>query len=125
MRSQVFIMWAFTFSLGMEVQAASLQNKGLLHSLWFMCQVLILLPFTSVIVNKENHLLGIHQVVIDFCDCHINGIIPHHIQLLGAGWFPSTFICLQTAFTFCCLDFYHELTLQSKVNAYDFCRSLL
>jgi hypothetical protein len=68
---------------------------------------------------------GIHKVAIDYCDCRTNGIIPHHIQLLRAGWFPATFICPQTAFTFHCLDFYHELTLQSKVNAYDFCRSLL
>ena len=125
LRNQVFIMQAFAFNLGMEVQAASLQNKVLLHSLWLMCQVFILSPFTSAIVNKEYHLLGIHQVVIDFCDCRINGIVPHHIQLLRAGWFPSTFIRPQTAFTFHCLDFYHELTLQSKVNAYDFCRSLL
>jgi hypothetical protein len=68
---------------------------------------------------------GIHQVAIDFCDCRTNGTIPHHIQLLRAGWFPATFIRPQTTFTFRCLDFYHELTLQSKVNAYDFCRSLL
>ena len=68
---------------------------------------------------------GIHNVAIDYCNCRTNGIIPHHIQLLRAGWFPATFIRPQTAFTFHCLDFYHELTLQSKVNAYDFCRSLL
>jgi hypothetical protein len=68
---------------------------------------------------------GIHKVAIDFCDCRTNGIVPHHIQLLRAGWFPATFVRPQTAFTFHCLDFYHELTLQSKVNAYDFCRSLL
>ena len=68
---------------------------------------------------------GIHNVAIDYCNCRTNGIIPHHIQLLRAGWFPATFIRPQTAFTFHCLDFYHELTLQSKVNAYNFCRSLL
>ena len=68
---------------------------------------------------------GFHQVTIDFCDCRMNGIVPHHIQLLQAGWFPSTFNHPQTAFTFCCLNFYHELTLQRKVNAYDFCQSLL
>ena len=68
---------------------------------------------------------GIHKVAIDYCNCRTNGIVPHHIQLLRAGWFPATFVRPQTAFTFHCLDFYHELTLQSKVNAYDFCRSLL
>src|ERR1700678_4112099 len=47
------------------------------------------------------------------------------IMFLRAGWFPATFNRPQTTFTFRCLDFYHELTLQSKVNAYDFFRSLL
>ena len=68
---------------------------------------------------------GIHSVAIDFCNCCTNGIIPHHIQLLWTGWFPAAFIFPQTAFTFCCLHFYHELTLQSKIKAYDFCQSLL
>ena len=78
-----------------------------------------IISFTVVDVS------GIQMVAIDFCDCRTNGIIPHHIQLLRAGWFPATFIHPQTAFKFHCLNFYHELTLQSKVNAYDFCRSLL
>jgi hypothetical protein len=68
---------------------------------------------------------GIHGVAIDFCDCRTSGIIPPHIQLLRAGWFPATFNRPQTAITFHCLDFYHELTLQGKVNAYDFCRTIL
>jgi hypothetical protein len=68
---------------------------------------------------------GIHYVNIDFCDCRQNGIIPRHIQLLRAGWFPATFNRPKTAFTFQCLDFFHELTLQGKVNAYDFCRTIL
>ena len=89
LRNQVFIMLAFAFSLGMEVQAASLWNKGLLHSLWLMYQVFISFPFTSAIVNEENNLLGIHQVVIDFCNCHINGIVPHHIQILWATPFSQ------------------------------------
>ena len=69
-------------------------------------------------------LSGIHQVAINFCDCCENGIVPQHIQLLQAGWFPATFNRPKTAFTFSCLDFYHELTLQGKVNAYDFCHTL-
>ena len=68
---------------------------------------------------------GIHVVAVDFCDCRTNGIISHHVQLLRAGWFPATFTHPQTVFTFHCLDFYHELTLQSKVNAYDFWQTVL
>ena len=93
------------------------------HLLYLMSQVFKMLLFIRIpfIVIAS----GIHKVAIDFCDCRTYGIIPHHIQLLRAGWFPSTFIRPQTAFTFHSLDFYHELTLQSKVNAYDFCQSLL
>ena len=54
----------------------------------------------------------------------MNGIIPHHIQILRTGWFPATFNHPQKVFTFNCLNFYHELTLQGKVNAYDFCQTL-
>ena len=70
-------------------------------------------------------LSGVHCVAVDFCDCRQNGIVPRHIQLLRAGWFPATFNRPQNAFTFRCLDFYHELTLQGKVNAYDFCHTVL
>src|ERR1700678_2393562 len=126
LRNQVFVMQAFAFSLGMEVQAASPHDQGPLHSLLLMFQVSIFHhPLTSRDLNKYNYLPGIHQVTIEFCDCHTNGIVPHHIQLLRAGWFPSTFMRPQTAFTFHCLNLFHELTLQSKVNAYDFCRTLL
>ena len=127
LRNHPFAIQAFAFSLDMGVQSASLLHLDPTHSLWLMFQVFIICiaplpgPNSFTVVNVS----GIHNVAIDFCDCRTNGIIPHHIQILRAGWFPSTFVCPQTAFTFHCLDFYHELTLQSKVNAYDFCRSLL
>jgi hypothetical protein len=77
------------------------------------------LSFTVVDIS------GIHSVEVVFCDCRQNGIIPNHIQLLRAGWFPATFNRPQAVFTFQCLDFYHELTLQGKVPIYDFSRTLL
>ena len=47
------------------------------------------------------------------------------MQILRQGWFPATFNRPQTAFTFDCLSFFHELTLQGKVNLYDFYHTLL
>ncbi|EPQ51595.1 hypothetical protein GLOTRDRAFT_48728, partial [Gloeophyllum trabeum ATCC 11539] len=41
------------------------------------------------------------------------------------GWFPSTFKKPKTAFTFVLLDFFHELSFQSKVNAFGFYQTLL
>jgi hypothetical protein len=46
-------------------------------------------------------------------------------QLLRHSWFPATFSQPHTAFTFDCLDTFHEQTLQGKGNAYDFYHSLL
>jgi CxC2 like cysteine cluster associated with KDZ transposases len=127
LRNHRFSMQAFAFSLDMEVQSASLHHQDPSHSLWLMFQVGAkwITPLPGPIILIVIGVSGTHNVAIDFCDCRTNGTIPHHIQLLRAGWFPATFIRPQTAFTFHCLDFYHELTLQSKVNAYDFCRSLL
>jgi hypothetical protein len=63
---------------------------------------------------------GVHHVSIDFCDCGTNGVIHQRTQILRARWFPATFNRPQTAFTFECLDTFHELTLQGKTTLYDF-----
>ena len=47
------------------------------------------------------------------------------VEILCQGWFPATFNWPQTSFTFECLEFFHELTLQGKVNLYDFYHTLL
>ncbi|PPQ72949.1 hypothetical protein CVT25_004565 [Psilocybe cyanescens] len=47
------------------------------------------------------------------------------MQLLQKHWFLATTKCSQTAFTFNCLDTFHELTLQGKTNLYDFYHVLL
>ncbi|KAJ7076920.1 hypothetical protein C8R43DRAFT_1143595 [Mycena crocata] len=64
---------------------------------------------------------GIHSVNVDFCGCpqeFIRG--SPRVQLLRAGWFPSTLEKPQTAATFDCLDFFHMQTLQGKTTMYDF-----
>ena len=35
-------------------------------------------------------------------------------------WYPASFSCPQTAFSFDLLETYHKLTLQGKINLYDF-----
>jgi CxC2 like cysteine cluster associated with KDZ transposases len=69
-------------------------------------------------------LTGIHHINIDYCGCQIVPL-SKTVQILRQGWFPATFIRPQTAFTFDCLSFFHELTLQGKVNLYDFYHTLL
>jgi CxC2 like cysteine cluster associated with KDZ transposases len=69
---------------------------------------------------------GIHLVNIQFCQCHqiVGGSLPR-IQLLRFKWFPTSLTRPCTAFTFDVLDTFHLLTLQGKLSAYDFYRSLL
>ena len=41
-------------------------------------------------------------------------------QLLRMSWYPASFSRPRTAFSFDLLDTYHKLTLQGKLNLYDF-----
>ncbi|EDR06772.1 uncharacterized protein LACBIDRAFT_299636 [Laccaria bicolor S238N-H82] len=63
---------------------------------------------------------GVHVVNIDYCDCPKDNVPDRKTQLLRQGWFPATFSRPNTAFTFDCLDTFHEHTLQGKGNLYDF-----
>ncbi|KAL0945536.1 hypothetical protein HGRIS_001015 [Hohenbuehelia grisea] len=68
-----------------------------------------------------------HPVAIDYCDCdsHPQNFTPKRVQLLRARWFPATYERPQTVFTFACLEFFHELSLQSKTTLYDYYHTLL
>jgi hypothetical protein len=68
---------------------------------------------------------GVHSMNIDYCECPNNDVPDRRTQLLRQGWFPATFTRPNTVFTFDCLDTFHELTLQGKVNLYDFYHTLL
>lgn len=71
------------------------------------------------------NILGIHYISINFCDFPTNGIIHSRTQLLLTCWFPATFNWPKTAFTFDCLNTFHELTLQGKTPLYDFYHMVL
>ncbi|KAJ3017904.1 hypothetical protein NUW54_g473 [Trametes sanguinea] len=68
------------------------------------------------------HVNGYHRVQITLCTCTgtTSGPLQVWKQYLRAGWFPATTTRPSTAFTFELLELFHHLTLQSKVNAYDF-----
>lgn len=65
---------------------------------------------------------GIHEVSVDFCGCE--NILPHYIQILRARWFPATVLQPRTAATFRLLHFFHILSLQAGISAYEFYTSL-
>lgn len=65
---------------------------------------------------------GFHHVNVQFCGC--TGV-EDYCQLLRVGWYPASYVRPKTAFTFNVLDTYHKLTLQGKLNLYDFYASIL
>ncbi|KAG1792867.1 hypothetical protein EV424DRAFT_1475732 [Suillus variegatus] len=61
---------------------------------------------------------GIHDIALDFCGCEHE--VSHFKQLLRARWFPATVTDPRTAATFAVLEFFHILSFESKVSAYEF-----
>ena len=64
---------------------------------------------------------GWHKLRVQFCTCGKS--TPWHEryhQLLQMRWYPASFNRPQTAFTWDLLETYHKLTLQGKLNLYDF-----
>ncbi|KAI0038390.1 hypothetical protein FA95DRAFT_1613426 [Auriscalpium vulgare] len=64
---------------------------------------------------------GIHTVAVRFCDC---GTAPTYVQLLRVRWWPATMKRPRTAITLRTCELFHALTLQGKMNAYDFWHGL-
>jgi hypothetical protein len=74
-------------------------------------------PYDLSIIDTN----GLHKVRVVFCSCDTD--TPwgeHYRQLLRMRWYPATFKRPRTAFSFDLLETYHKLTLQGKINLYDF-----
>ena len=68
------------------------------------------------------HSNGIHEVALQYCGC--SRAIPHHIQLLRRGFYPSSQQNVRTCTTFGLLNLLHKLALTSQSSTYDFYRAL-
>ncbi|KAI0064330.1 hypothetical protein BV25DRAFT_1790798, partial [Artomyces pyxidatus] len=68
---------------------------------------------------------GIHTVQYRLCDCCEQGGTQACIQLLRMKWWPATVTRPRTVVTFRTLRLFHALTLQSKVNSFDFYNGLV
>lgn len=68
---------------------------------------------------------GLHHVDVQFCDCEETpGWVEKYRQLLRIEWYPASFHRPKTVFTFDVLDTYHGLSIQGKLNLYDYHSSL-
>ena len=64
---------------------------------------------------------GWHRVRVVFCKCGAGGVShEHYRQLIRMRWYPASFNRPKTAFAFDVLETYHKVTLQGKLNLYDF-----
>ena len=62
-----------------------------------------------------------HKVQVGFCTCGANmSWHERYRQLLRMRWYPASFKRPRTAFSFDLLETYHKVTLQGKLNLYDF-----
>ncbi|KAI0054472.1 hypothetical protein BV25DRAFT_1817015, partial [Artomyces pyxidatus] len=71
------------------------------------------------------HTNGIHKVRLYFCGCGACEGVPQWKQLRRFGWWPATPLEPQTAATCQVLKQFHLLSLQGKVTAYDYYRTLV
>ena len=58
---------------------------------------------------------------LEFIVCGCLGAATYPIQLLCLNWFPGSWLCPSTAFTFNFLNTFDLVNTQGQVNAYDFC----
>jgi hypothetical protein len=69
---------------------------------------------------------GWHKVRTRFCTCDTSTLWDERYrQLLRMRWYPASFKRPRTAFSFDVLETFHKLTLQGKLNLYDFNHAIM
>ncbi|KAF9014455.1 hypothetical protein BDZ89DRAFT_1142297 [Hymenopellis radicata] len=69
------------------------------------------------------HVNGLHEVSVRYCNCL--KATPRRVQLLRFGWYPATVQRPATCATLQVLDFFHGLTLNGKLSAYNFYKTMV
>jgi len=105
-------------------------NRASLHSLGLICHLEH--GGTACPVESQSYDLlivdinGWHKVQVKFCACGSSTSRPERYrQLLRMRWYPASFNRPRTAFSFDLLETYHKLTLQGKINLYDFYHAVM
>lgn len=73
------------------------------------------------------HTNGIHLVNVDFCGCSPLPGMPKvdvYKQLLRVDWYPATVLEPQSCATFELMKLFHLLSLEGKISAYHFYKTL-
>ena len=104
-------------------KTATLESLGLVINLGHPANICPVAPDIRRILVID--LSGYHFVRVRFCACSCSSFLEPYRQLLRFGWFPASLLRPKTAFTFNLLDTYHKISLQGKLNLYDFYTSIL
>ena len=70
-------------------------------------------------------LSGYHIVHVRPCKCSESGFLENYQQFLRGDWYPASILRPKTVFTFDLLDTYHKISLQGKLNLYDFYNAIM
>ena len=68
---------------------------------------------------------GYHHVRVRFCACSHTSFLEPFRQLLRVRWYPASTLQPKTVFTFDLLDAYHKISLQGKLNLYNFYTAIM
>ena len=68
---------------------------------------------------------GQHIVRVCFCKCSKHGFLENFRQLLRLRLYPASAHSPKTVSTFDFLDTYHKISLQGKLNLYDFYNTIM
>ncbi|KAF9779417.1 hypothetical protein BJ322DRAFT_1013173 [Thelephora terrestris] len=101
----------------------TLESLGLIVSLGHSGHCCPILTETHRILVVD--LSGYHTVRIRYCKCSGNGYLENFRQFLRVGWYPASVLHPRTVFTFDLLDTYHKISLQGKLNLYDFYNAIM
>jgi len=96
----------------------TLDDLGLVLNLVHSTDVCPVNPETQRILVVD--LSGYHFIRVRFCACSRSSFLDPFRQLLREGWFPASILRPKTVFTFDLLDTYHKISMQGKLNLYDF-----
>ncbi|KAF8998463.1 hypothetical protein BDZ89DRAFT_1051589 [Hymenopellis radicata] len=69
------------------------------------------------------HTTGLHEVSVRYCNCLES--TPRRQQLLRFGWYPATVQRPATCATLDVLELFHGLTLNGKLSAYNFYKTMI
>jgi hypothetical protein len=105
-------------------------ERTTLHSLGYVCYLghggnayPTVSPHHQLTIINAN---GWHKLEVIFCKCGASDVShQHYHQLLRMCWYPVSFNHPKTVFTFNLLDTYHKVTLQGKLNLYDFYHAIM